>query len=119
MKISRVFLALLFLAFLLLVPFAVEAATKAATPPPPPDVRILIASVEAADNSVVIVYKRNKEIHTYKIDGVTAVKVNGKTGSFADIKSGMEVQDLVERDNDSLDSLSVISSTAAPVAKKK
>jgi hypothetical protein len=47
-------------------------------------------------------------LHTYKVDDFTKLKVNGVAGKFADIKPGMEVRDYIERDNDTLDGLTLV-----------
>jgi hypothetical protein len=102
--VRRRFLALLFAAALI-IPVSVHGANK--TPPPPPDFRKLIKSVDIPNSSVVIVRMRDKGPHTYKIDDVTQLKINNAPGKFGDIKAGMVVEDYVERDNDTLDLLSL------------
>jgi hypothetical protein len=63
---------------------------------------------------------RDKSIRTYKIDDLTAVKLNDSPGKFSDIKTGMLVVDFVERDGSTLDGISVQpDDTATPSAKKK
>jgi hypothetical protein len=97
-----------------------SAASKPPPPPPPVDTRILIKAINAANSTVDIEYMRNKSVHTYKIDDLTAVKVSNTTSKFADIKVGMKVDDSVERDNDTLDSITVETDhTPAPSAPKK
>jgi hypothetical protein len=98
----------------------------AATPakPAPVDPRKLIKSVSVPDSSVVIQFMRDKTTHAYKIDDITALKVNGVTGKVSDIKAGMVVDDFVERDDQTLDGLTVSgyggdTSSAKPVAKPK
>jgi len=97
------------------------AAKKAATPPPPKDMRKLIQAVDAKNSAVVIVYMGSKLTHTYKVDDMTALKINGVPGKFAEIKNGMVVTDYAERDNDDLDSLTLTGygedTTAKPAAK--
>ena len=96
-----------------------SAASK--TPPPPVDTRILIKSINAANSTVVFEYMRDKSVHTYKIDDMTVVKVSNSTSKFADIKVGMKVDDSIERDNDTLDSITVETDNTPPPteAKKK
>lgn len=67
-----------------------------------------IQAVLADKNAIVIYYAQSKQQHTYHIDGNTALTVNGISGAFGDIKAGMKVKDYSERDNDDLDSLTVI-----------
>jgi hypothetical protein len=74
---------------------------------PPPAVKS-IASVDAATSTVVISLVTTKVLHTYKVDDFTKLKVNGVAGKFADIKPGMEVRDYIERDNDTLDGLTLV-----------
>jgi hypothetical protein len=119
-------LALTFL-FTVWVPTATAAAKKPAAAAPPADTRKVIQSVNAAANTVVIENMRDKTTHTYAIDDVTALKVNNVPGKIADVKAGMVVSDFVERDDHTLDSISVTgygssstpASTAAAPKKKK
>jgi hypothetical protein len=85
----------------------ISAASKKIKPPPPTDSRKLVKSIDLAASSVVIEYMYDKQVHTYKIDGATALMINGVTGKIADVKPGMEVKDYIERDNDDLDSLTL------------
>ena len=97
-----------------------SGAAKPPAPPPPVDTRILIKAVNTADSTVDFQYMRNKSTHTYKIDDLTVVKVSNRVSKFSDIKAGMKVDDSVERDNDTLDSITVeTDNTPAPAAKKK
>ena len=106
MKSSRLFLFALLIAFVTCVSSS-TMAKEAKTPPPPPDVRKLISEVDVKANSVTIVNNRDKSKHTYKLDGMTQLKINNQDGKFADIKVGMVVDDSLERDNDDLDALSL------------
>ena len=64
--------------------------------------------------------------HVYKIDGGTTIKLNDATAAIADIKVGMQVTDLSERDPQTLDSISLApgsgasssSETSTPKKKK-
>lgn len=96
-------------------------AGKQVKEPPPPDMRKMIKSVDAKNSAVVIIYMNNKQTHTYRVDDMTALKVNGVAGKFADIKAGMEVADYAERDNDDLDSLTLTGypEEPKPAAKPK
>jgi hypothetical protein len=93
-----------------------NAATKA--PPPPPDMRKMIKSVNIANSTIDIIYMHSHMVHTYKIDGVTEVKVNNQDGKLADIKPGMVVDDYLERDNDDLDGISLSGYGTTPAAAK-
>ena len=108
----------LVLGFSALVATPASAASKP-VPPPPVDTRILIKAVNAANSTVDVEYMRNKSVHTYKIDDVTAVKVSNTPSKFSDIKVGMKVDDSVERDNDTLDSITVETDHTPSPAKKK
>ncbi|MEI9998050.1 MAG: hypothetical protein WDO13_02210 [Verrucomicrobiota bacterium] len=93
--------------FVLALTAPLHAAAKKPTAAPPPDPRKLIKSVDAGNSQVVIVYMRDKNTHTYKIDDMTQLMINGTKGKFGEIKTGMEVADYVERDNDTLDTLTL------------
>ena len=94
------------------------AAAKAKKPAPPPDMRKLIQSVDQGSSSVIIVYQETKQTHTYHVDDMTALKVNGAAGKITDIKPGMEVTDYLERDNDNLDGLTLTGYGEKAAAKK-
>ena len=125
MKPFRFLLVATTLALTLLFTFAVPTAAAAtatpAAPPVPIDTRKLIAAVDAVAGTIVIEYMRDKTMHTYTLDDVTSLKVNGSRGKIADIKAGMVVSDFVERDDHALDSISVTGTgtTATPAAAKK
>jgi hypothetical protein len=124
---SRAIFAPAVLAISLLLGIATGPAFAAAkkTPPPPPDMRKVIQSVDVKNSAVVIVYMESKQTHTYRIDDMTVLKVNGVPGKLADIKSGMVVADYTERDNDDLDALTLTgyggdtTPAAKPAAKPK
>ena len=101
------------------------AATKAKAPPPV-DSRILIKSVDVPNSTIEIKYMRDAKqpTHTYKIDEITQLTVNGTKGTVAQIKPGMVVGEYVERDGDTLDSISLTgygedTSTTKPTTKPK
>jgi hypothetical protein len=116
-------IAVVTLMLTLLLTLAVSTAgastAKKPTPPPPVDKRILIKAVDATAATVEIQYMRDKGFHTYKIDSLTTVTVNKNPGKFADIKVGMQVRDYVERDDQTLDSISVDKADPAPAVPKK
>ena len=110
--LATALLACCFLVSLITSPaFAAAAKQKAA---PPPDVRTMVQSVNKANNSVVIISNRDKITHTYRLDDLSTIQVDGGPAKFADIKAGMEVSASTERDSDTLDSLSLVSKTSAP-----
>jgi hypothetical protein len=127
MKPSRLLLTVTTLALTLLFTFAVPTATaaaaKPAAPPVPVDTRKMIKSVDAAAGTIVIQYMRDKTIHAYQVYELTSIKVNFVAGKIADIKPGMEVSDFLEKDSQTLDSISVTgsgtTSDAKPTAKPK
>ena len=82
--------------------------TVSADNPPPKDIRKLIGTVDAAASTIVLNDQKNNLTHTYRVDDMTTLVINGVPGKFGEIKSGMEVRDMVERDNDTLDSLTLI-----------
>jgi hypothetical protein len=100
--------------FALAVP-ALAAAKKPALPPP--DMRKMIESVDMNTRAVVIIYMHGKQLHTYRIDDLTVLTINGVLGKLADIKSGMEVTSYLERDNDELDGLT-LSGQGGPIVSK-
>jgi len=115
MKFFRVvpaFVLPLFCLFVLSAGVVFAAAPK--KPAPPPDYRKLIKSVDVKANSISILNSRTKEVHTYHIDDLTVVKIDGAPAKFAAIKAGMEVSDSTERDADDLDAVSLLSNTHAP-----
>jgi len=113
MRIVRVVPFLLFCCLFLAL-LAGPASAAAKKPAPPPDWRKLVKSVDKGTNSITIVNQRTKETHTYRLDDMSVVKIDGAPGSFSAIKAGMEISDLAERDNDDLDSLSLLSKSHAP-----
>jgi hypothetical protein len=119
MKSSRLsfFAAFVLLVFVTCLGLSVRAATKA--PPPPPDMRKMIKSVDAPASTVIIVYMHDRSTHTYKVDGLTVLKVNNQDGKIADVKPGMVVDDYAERDFDTLDSLSLSGYGTPPAVKPK
>ena len=121
MKNTRAVFVPVVLAFSLLLGIAAGPAFAAAkkTPPPPPDMRKTIQAVDVPNSSVVILYNNSKLTHTYRIDNVTVLKVNGVPGQLSDIKKGMVVTDYTERDNDDLDGLTLTGygEETAPAAK--
>ena len=120
MKNSRAVFAPAVLAISLLLGIATGPAFAAAkkTPPPPPDMRKTIQAVDVKNSAVVILYNNSKLTHTYRIDNVTVLKVNGVPGQLSDIKKGMVVTDYAERDNDDLDSLTLTGYGEEPAAAK-
>ena len=123
MKPFRLFFSTAALALALLMMLAATTtsfgASKAKTPPPPIDTRILIKSVDAGAGTIVIQYMRDKSTHTYTIDDLTAVTVNNSTGKIADVKAGMQIDNYVERDPRTLDTLTVSFASPAPQAPTK
>jgi hypothetical protein len=115
MRLLRAVSAFVLTIFCLFVLSAgVVSAAAPKKPVPPPDYRKLVKSVDAKANSIAILNSRTKEVHTYRIDDLTVVKIDGTPAKFAAIKAGMEVSDSTERDNDDLDAVSLLSQTHAP-----
>ena len=130
MKSSRFHLlsfSVIALALVFLFTSIVQTVNASSVTIPPVDMRIMVESVNAASSTVVIKYMDKGTFHTYAIDGITQIKVNDTTGTFAQIKAGMQVRDSVERDSQTLDSISVsaadpgpeISTTTKPKKEKK
>jgi hypothetical protein len=121
-KPSRFLLAITSLTLTLFFTFAVTTATakhKGGPPAPPVDTRILIESVNAAGGEIVLHYMQTQGTQTYAVDGFTTITVNDVPGKIGQIKAGMQVRDLVERDGHTLDSLSVSKADPAPTAPAK
>ncbi len=116
MRFLRVVPVLLICFFVFALSAGSASAAAAKKPAPPPDLRKLVKSVDKANNQIVISDLRAKTSHTYKLDEMSTIQVDGGAAKFADIKAGMEVVDATERDNDDLDSVSLKSRTSAPVA---
>jgi hypothetical protein len=115
MNSFRAFATAILAACFLLGPVTVPAIAAAKKPLPPPDVRTLVKSVDKANSSIVILLKRDNNItHTYRLDDLTKILIDGSSAKFADIKAGMEVSDSTERDTETLDSISLLSKTSAP-----
>ncbi len=64
---------------------------------------------------------QSKKISVYTIDSVTALTLNGSAGTIDQVKAGMEVENLIERDGHSLDTLTLsgFGTVPAPPAAKK
>jgi len=82
------------------------------TPQPPLDPRILIDSVDLVNSQVTIVFMRDGLKHVYTVDGGTNITVYGKSATLKDITANLEVKEFVERDSNTLDSITV--DTASP-----
>lgn len=108
---------MLALLFTVAVPNA-AASTYKWVAPPPVDPRILVTSVDSGAGTIEIKYMRNKTTQTYKIDDITAVNVNDHPGKIADIEVGMQVRGSVERNAQTLDSISVGTADPAPKGAK-
>jgi len=123
MNPSRLLLTVTTLAFNLVFTFAALAATTSMTSkiPPPIDTRILIKSVDVKADTITIKYMRDAKEppHTYKIDSVTTLTVNNVKGTIDKIKVGMQVRSYIERDDETLDSVSVDIADPPPVVPKK
>jgi hypothetical protein len=120
MNSFRAFATAILAACFLLGPVTVPAIAAAKKPVPPPDVRTLVKSVDKANSSIVILLKRDNNItHTYRLDDLTKILIDGSSAKFADIKAGMEVSDSTERDTETLDSISLLSKTIQTVLADK
>ena len=126
MKPSRTLFTITTLALALLVTIAIPSAhagKKKAKEAEKPvvDPRILIDSVDASAGTVVLNYKRDGTTHTYTLDGMSTIKVGDSTdpAKISDIKTGMQVRDYVERDDHTLDSITVSTADPAPAKAKK
>jgi hypothetical protein len=111
MKTARVTyaIALLALAFLLVVAVPNSEAKKIKEAPDQntPVPTKVIKAVDVSAGTVQIEFSVDKSTHIYKVDAGTTIVVNGGKGKLSDLKVGMQVTDLTERDSQSLDSISV------------
>jgi Cu/Ag efflux protein CusF len=112
-RLVGIVFACCFLLFLSEAPTFAAAKKKLVAPP---DRRYLVKSVDAKTNSITIFSSIEKTSHTYHVDDMTTVQVDGASAKFASIKAGMEVSAFTERDADDLDSVNLNSKTSAPVA---
>jgi hypothetical protein len=119
---SVIITAIIIFLFILAISPVTASAKKA---PPPIDTRILIKSVDVKDGTIEFKYMRDAKepTHFYKIDDLTDLKVNYVKGTINQIKPGMEVKDYLERDDQSLDSVTLSGygeeTIAKPIAKPK
>jgi hypothetical protein len=104
MNLSRLFLIVVALMF---IASSSPATAAAKTPPPPNDHRILVQSVNVKHGTVTLQYMWNKSVHVYTLDASSTVTVKGKPATISDIKSGMRVLDSIDRDEHTLDSITV------------
>jgi hypothetical protein len=104
------------LIFILMVQLV--SASSQPAPAPVVDRRKLIQSVNAASDMVVIVFMRDNSTRAYTLDDLTTIQVNHVPAKIADIKSGMQVRDFIERDGQTLDSLTVDKADPAPAKAK-
>lgn len=90
-------------------------------PPPPPESKSTITKVNAQTREVTIIYKNGtyttaKIPKTYTIDEITTITINNVPGTFADIRAGMVVNGTTERDNHTLDNITLEGSGVVPAA---
>jgi hypothetical protein len=81
---------------------------------PPLDTRILITDVNPSLQKVVFTYERDKKKQSYLIDGETQITVQNQSAKFDDIKVGMQVEGYINRDENTLESISVRTADPAP-----
>ena len=74
----------------------------------PDDTRKIVRAVDRSSNSIEVQTMFDQAMHHYKIDPATVIVVNGGAGKFSNIKVGMQVNDYVERDSQTLDSISLV-----------
>jgi len=120
MKSSRLLFAFATFALALLLALAITTPASASNKKKstPDDTRILIDSVDASANTITVKIMTTKTTKIYKVDSSTTITVNGQAGKLSDITSGLQVRDMVERDSESLDSISVSPADPAPKASK-
>ena len=67
----------------------------------------IIKLVNKSTNVIEIETMENQTTHNYKIDSMTVITIAGSPGKFSGLKFGQQVLNLVERDNETLDAISV------------
>lgn len=107
----------------LLLLLAVPASAKEKLRPTddaPDDTRKIVRAVDSASSTIEMQTMFDRAMHHYKIDLGTLITVDGASGTINKIRVGMKVSDFVERDPETLDSISLVPGDDAPspVAKK-
>jgi hypothetical protein len=59
-------------------------------------------------------YKRDNRRHVYTVDSLTRIIVKGKPGALTNITAGLQVKDYVERDNNTLENITVDKASPPP-----
>ncbi len=111
---------------LILVPCTPAFGKKKNNAPSPGNQNVVISAVDAAQQAIIITDK-DKKTATYTVTTFTQVTVEGKAGTFSDLKAGQLVLSFVEGSSSSLDSIDVSASSgtsdtstpATPAKKKK
>ncbi len=104
---------------LLCLPASAAGARKIA--PLPPESISVVTGVNVKTHEVTIRFKTTsyaaaKNLHTYTLDAISSITVNRVPGKFEDIRAGMQVLGITERDSHTLDNITL--ETAAPTAAK-
>ena len=109
------------IALLLLLSVPAGAKEKLSpTDDAPDDTRKIVRAVDRSSSTIEVQTMFDQAMHHYKIDLGTVVTVDGAMGNLNKIKVGMKVSDFVERDPQTLDSISLVpgDDTPAPAGKK-
>ncbi len=89
---------------------------KAPAPTPIGPNQTMIVGIDAANHTVTITYRHHDGQHIYRIDALTAIKVNGRPAQFSDLRPGHIVSSFIERDSSTLDVLEISGSGVVPAA---
>jgi len=101
-------LAILAVTLLALTPLPANAASKSSHKTSDGFYKgTIIKAVNLSTSTIEIETMENQEKHTYKIDSITAIVIAGSPGKISGLKFGQQVLDLVERDNETLDAITV------------
>ena len=104
---------------LLLLTVSVSAKDTPPAPDSPDDTRKIVRAVDRSAGSVEVQTMFDQAMHHYKIDLGTVITVNGGAGKISDIKVGMQLDDYVERDPETLDSISLVPGDGANATTAK
>jgi hypothetical protein len=117
----RPFIAALFVFPLLsLIAFGATTGKSGKAKPPPPETFSKVTAVNAKTNEVTIIFKAGTyavgvKPHVYSLDSISTITVNNVPGKFSDIRAGMIVLGSTERDDHTLDNITLTTTPPSEV----